>query len=57
MPMWTFDRDTLRFVAVNDAAVRHYGYTRDEFLAMTLADIRPSRMSRRCTRMSRGLAA
>jgi PAS domain S-box-containing protein len=41
LPMWTFDRDTLRFVSVNDAAVRHYGYTREEFLAMTLADIRP----------------
>src|SRR5690242_9622646 len=41
VPMWTFDRDTLAFVTVNDAAVRHYGYTRDEFLKMTLADIRP----------------
>jgi two-component system, cell cycle sensor histidine kinase and response regulator CckA len=41
-PMWTFDRDTMRFVAVNDAAIRHYGYSRDEFLSMTLADIRPS---------------
>ena len=30
-----------RFLAVNDAAVRHYGYTRDEFLAMTIKDIRP----------------
>ncbi len=42
LPMWTYDRKTLKFVAVNDAAVRHYGYSRDEFLAMTLADIRPS---------------
>jgi PAS domain S-box-containing protein len=42
LPMWTFDRDTLRFVSVNDAAIRHYGYTREEFLAMTLADIRPA---------------
>ncbi|NVB81930.1 MAG: EAL domain-containing protein [Kofleriaceae bacterium] len=40
-PMWTFDRETLRFCAVNDAAIAHYGYSRDEFLAMTIMDIRP----------------
>ena len=40
-PMWTFDLDTLRFVEVNEAAVRHYGYSREEFLALTVADIRP----------------
>jgi PAS domain S-box-containing protein len=40
-PMWFFDVDTLRFLAVNDAAVRKYGFSRDEFLAMTLRDIRP----------------
>jgi diguanylate cyclase (GGDEF)-like protein/PAS domain S-box-containing protein len=41
LPMWVYDFESLRFVNVNDAAVRHYGYTRDEFLAMTIADIRP----------------
>src|SRR2546423_6359925 len=41
-PMWVFDRDTLRFLAVNDAAVVHYGYSRDEFLALSVLDIRPS---------------
>lgn len=35
-PMWVFDRETLRFLAVNDAAVSHYGYSREEFLAMTV---------------------
>jgi PAS domain S-box-containing protein len=40
-PTWVFDRETLRFLAVNEAAVRKYGYSRDEFLAMTLKDIRP----------------
>ena len=40
-PMWVFDRETLRFMAVNDAALARYGYTRDEFLALTIADIRP----------------
>lgn len=41
-PMWIYDPATLRFLAVNDAAVAHYGYTRDAFLGMTLADIRPA---------------
>jgi PAS domain S-box-containing protein len=39
-PTWVFDRETLRFLAVNAAAVLKYGYSRDEFLAMTLKDIR-----------------
>jgi two-component system cell cycle sensor histidine kinase/response regulator CckA len=39
--MWVFDSETLRFLAVNDAAVAHYGYSRDQFLSMTVADIRP----------------
>jgi hypothetical protein len=39
--MWVFDIETLRFLAVNNAAVRYYGYSRDEFLAMTVKDIRP----------------
>ncbi len=41
-PMWVYDLETLRFLAVNDAAVAHYGYSRDEFQAMTIADIRPT---------------
>ena len=41
LPMWVYDSQTLGFLAVNDAAVRHYGYTRQEFLAMTIKDIRP----------------
>lgn len=40
-PMWVYDRGTLRFLAVNNAAIAHYGYSRDEFLAMTIKDIRP----------------
>jgi PAS domain S-box-containing protein len=40
-PMWAYDLHSLRFLAVNDAAVDKYGYTRAEFLGMTLADIRP----------------
>ena len=41
LPMWVYDAATLRFLAVNSAALRQYGYTREEFLAMTLKDIRP----------------
>jgi diguanylate cyclase (GGDEF)-like protein/PAS domain S-box-containing protein len=41
LPMWVYDFETLRFVAVNDAAIAHYGFSREEFLAMTIADIRP----------------
>jgi PAS domain S-box-containing protein len=40
-PMWVYEIATLRFLAVNNAAIAHYGYSRDEFLAMTLKDIRP----------------
>ena len=41
LPMWIFDRETLAFLAVNDAAVERYGWTREEFLEMTIRDIRP----------------
>ncbi len=40
-PMWVFEKATLRFIAVNDAAIKLYGYTRDEFMSMTIRDIRP----------------
>ena len=40
-PMWVFDAETLEFLAVNDAAVRHYGYSREEFLAMNIMDLHP----------------
>jgi two-component system cell cycle sensor histidine kinase/response regulator CckA len=41
-PMWVYDEETLDFLAVNEAAVQHYGYSRDEFLAMNLENIHPS---------------
>ncbi|TDR81499.1 PAS domain S-box protein [Paludibacterium purpuratum] len=40
-PMWIFDPETLAFLAVNDAAVQHYGYSREAFQSMTINDIRP----------------
>jgi two-component system sensor histidine kinase UhpB len=41
LPMWVVDTETLRFLAVNDAALRLYEYTRDEFLSMTALALRP----------------
>ena len=41
LPTWVYDAETLRFLAVNDAAVRHYGWSREEFLTMAITDIRP----------------
>jgi PAS domain S-box-containing protein len=40
-PMWVFDRDTRAFLAVNEAAIDQYGYSREEFLGMTIDEIRP----------------
>jgi two-component system, cell cycle sensor histidine kinase and response regulator CckA len=41
-PMWVFDGKTLGFLAVNGAACRHYHYSHEEFLGMTIRDIRPA---------------
>ncbi|MDB4889805.1 MAG: domain S-box [Gemmatimonadetes bacterium] len=40
-PAWVYDLGSLRFLEVNEAAVRSYGWSRDEFLSMTVRDIRP----------------
>jgi PAS domain S-box-containing protein len=42
LPMWSYDTDTLRFKIVNEAAVRRYGYSREEFARMTACDLRPA---------------
>lgn len=41
LPMWVLDAESLRFIAVNDAAVRLYGYSREEFLTMAAREIDP----------------
>ena len=41
LPMWVFDTETLRFLQVNEAATKQYGYSENEFRAMTVRDIRP----------------
>ena len=40
--MWVYDLETLAFLAVNESAVHHYGYSREDFLAMTIKAIRPA---------------
>jgi PAS domain S-box-containing protein len=40
-PMWIYDLESLQFLEVNNAAINDYGYSKEEFLSMTLADIRP----------------
>jgi len=41
-PMWVFDLETLAFLDVNEAAIRHYGHNKEEFLSMSIKDIRPT---------------
>lgn len=52
-PMWVYDVETLGFLAVNDAAVLRYGYSREEFLRMKLTDIRPPEESERLLERAR----
>ena len=40
-PMWVFDLESQSFLEVNEAAIQYYGYSREEFLKMTIGDIRP----------------
>ena len=42
LPMWVFESETLQILQVNDAAVRHYGYDRMDFLQMTATDLHPA---------------
>jgi PAS domain S-box-containing protein len=45
-PMWVFDLETLKIVEVNEAAINHYGFSQEEFLAMSLLDLRVSERDR-----------
>lgn len=44
LPNWIFDKKTYQILDVNEAAIQHYGYSREEFLSMTLMDLRPREM-------------
>lgn len=41
-PMWIFDSGSLKFLEVNQAAITQYGYTKEQFLSMSILDIRPA---------------
>ena len=41
LPLWVYDMETLKFLDVNQAAIAHYGYTYDEFMNLTIRDVRP----------------
>jgi PAS domain S-box-containing protein len=51
-PIWVYDEETLRFLTANEAATHTYGYTREEFLSMTIDDIRVERHTGSLTSMS-----
>lgn len=51
LPMWVIDRQTLRFLAVNAAAIHLYGYSKEEFLGMTVLDIHPQGMRARLSQI------
>jgi PAS domain S-box-containing protein len=53
LPMWLFDTDTFQFLDVNEAALKHYGYSKPEFLAMTIMDIRPAESVRQTAELVR----
>ncbi|MGE0452000.1 MAG: ATP-binding protein [Vicinamibacteria bacterium] len=59
-PTWVYDEETLAILDVNDAAVARYGFSRDEFLRLTIEDVRPPeelpRLRRRLQRMPDSLA-
>jgi PAS domain S-box-containing protein len=57
VPMWVFDPRTLRVLAVNHAAERQYGYSADEFLALSIVDLRPPEDLERLHRELARLAA
>jgi len=43
LPKWIFDMETFQIIEVNNTAVNHYGFSREEFLAMTVKDLRPAK--------------
>ena len=45
-PMWVFDLETLVIVEVNESAITHYGFSQQEFLTMTLVDLRVAERDR-----------
>lgn len=46
LPMWLYDLETFNFLDINQAAIAHYGYSKEEFLSMKIHDIRPKEDSK-----------
>jgi len=53
MPVWVVDQSSFKFLDVNEAAIKHYGYSREEFLSMTALDIRPEEEKKRFLELRR----
>lgn len=53
MPLWVLDVERLTFLDVNESALKHYGYTREEFLSMTSIELRPEEERPRYLRINR----
>jgi PAS domain S-box-containing protein len=54
LPQWVYDRDSLRILAVNEAAIAHYGYSRAEFLGMSILDLLPPEEAKRVSYATHG---
>lgn len=55
IPLWVLDLETLHFLDVNDSAIKHYGYSREEFLSMTSLDLRPEDERERYVDLNRSM--
>ncbi|MFY9530653.1 MAG: PAS domain-containing protein [Candidatus Acidiferrales bacterium] len=53
-PMWVYDQETFAFLAINQAAIEEYGYSRDEFLRMTVKEFVQPRTYRHWWKLSLG---
>ncbi len=53
MAVWVVDQSSFKFLDVNEAAIKHYGYSREEFLSMTALDIRPEEEKKRFLELRR----
>lgn len=56
LPMWVFDLETLAFLDVNEAAITQYGYSREEFMKMSIRDIRPAAEQEKLTQVLENVA-
>ncbi|HWA05614.1 MAG TPA: PAS domain S-box protein [Ignavibacteria bacterium] len=55
LPMWIFDFESMKILAVNDAAIKHYGYSESEFLDLKLTDFRPKREQEKYLKYREGI--